>query len=65
MSKRLLDKLEKYEQEAYDCAFGNDWLENVGEGFKFYIKYCVNNNVKPSIKGFERYIDDLADKQLK
>ena len=60
MSKKLLDKLEKYEQKAYDGGYGSDWLENIGEGFKFYIKDCVNKNLRPTIKGFEKYIDNIT-----
>jgi hypothetical protein len=64
MSKKLLEKLEKYEQEAYDGCIGSDWLANIGEGFKFYIKECINKNIKPSINGFEKFIDSLAKRYL-
>jgi len=60
MSKKLLDKLEKYERSAYAGGYGSDWLENIGEGFKRYISDCVDKNVRPTIKGFEKYIDDKA-----
>jgi hypothetical protein len=63
MSKKLLDKLESYEQRAYDGGYGSDWLENIGEGFKFYIQVCVDKNIKSTIKGFEKYIDDMASKK--
>lgn len=59
MNKKLLNKLEKYEQEAYDGGYGSDWLEKIGEGFKFYIEKCVDENITPSIKGFEKYIDEM------
>ena len=59
MSKKLLDKLEGYEQQAYDGGYGSDWLESIGEGFKFYIQACVDKNIKPTVKGFEKYIDCL------
>jgi len=59
MSKNLLDKLEKYEKEAYEGSYGSDWLEQIGEGFKFYIQDCADNNKKATIKGFEKYIDEL------
>lgn len=62
MSKKLLEKLEKYEQEAYDNGFGSDWLEQIGEGFKFYIQNCVEKDIRPTIKGFEKYIDNLYGK---
>jgi len=59
LSKRLLDKLEKYEQEAYEGGYGSDWLTDIGEGFKFYVEQCVQNNESVTIKGFEKYIDNL------
>lgn len=59
MSKALLDKLERYEADAYDGGFGQDWLEDVGEGFKFYIKDCVYTGRRATIAGFERYLDNL------
>jgi len=62
MIKKLLDKLERYEQQAYDGGYGSDWLEKVGEEFKFYIQKCVDSNIKPTIKGFEKYIDNIANK---
>jgi hypothetical protein len=65
MSKRLLEKLERYEQEAYDGHFGEDWLCDVGEGFKFYIKDCVIQNKRATIKGFENYLDKIHDGTLK
>jgi len=61
MSKKLLEKLEKYENEAYKSASGVDWLEIIGEGFKFYIKECVNDNKIATIKGFEKYIDEMNE----
>lgn len=62
MSKKLLEKLERYEQDAYDGKFGCDWLESVGEGFKFYVQKCVHENKCPTIKGFEQYLDDMHKK---
>lgn len=59
MSKQLLNKLERYEQDAYEGHFGSDWLEQVGEGFKFYIQECVNSGSRATIAGFERYLDKL------
>lgn len=59
MSQRLLEKLERYEQDAYDGAFGCDWLESVGEGFKIYVEKCVRENKRATIKGFEKYLDDM------
>ena len=58
MSLRLLKKLQMYETDAYQYAYGDVWLESVGEGFKFYIRDCVMNNEKPSFQGFEKYLDE-------
>lgn len=58
--EKLLDKLEKYEELAYADGRGADWLEKIGEGFKFYIMHCIDKKNRPSIKGFEKYIDNLA-----
>ncbi|GED55772.1 hypothetical protein EDM54_24180 [Brevibacillus borstelensis] len=62
MSKQLLEKLERYEQDAYSGGYGADWLAEVGEGFKDYIGWCVENKKRPSIKGFEEWIDQLYNK---
>lgn len=58
-AKRLLRKLEKYEQEAYDGAFGDEWLSDLGEGIKFYVENCVEQNKKMSINGLEKHIDGI------
>ena len=60
MSKALLNKLERYEQIAYDGGYGDEWIETVGEGFKFYIRDCVKKNERATIKGFEKYLDKRA-----
>lgn len=65
MSKALLEKLERYEEEAYDGGFGQDWMESIGEGFKFYLADCQKNKKRATIAGFERYIDSLHEKALK
>jgi hypothetical protein len=65
MSKRLLEKLERYEQNAYNGHFGEDWLIDVGEGFKFYIEICITQNKRATIKGFESYLDKMYDKTLR
>lgn len=58
----LLEKLETYEQIAYNGGYGDEWIESIGEGFKFYIQNCVNDNIRPTIKGFENYLDDQIRK---
>jgi len=35
VSQALLNKLEKYEQTAYNGGFREDWLIDVGEGSSF------------------------------
>jgi hypothetical protein len=60
MSQKILDKLEEYEQLAYDDGYGEDWLIDVGEGFKFYVRDCIANHTRVSISGFIQYIDNLA-----
>lgn len=64
MSQKLYDKLEKYEQDAYDGGFGSDWLSDVGEGFKFFLEKCVKEGRHATIKGFENYIDNLAKEKF-
>ncbi len=60
MSKKLLEKLEEYEQIAYDGGFGDEWLEDVAEGFKFYIRDCVDSGGRATISGFAKYLDKKA-----
>lgn len=55
-AKKLLEKLERYEQEHYAGQCGQDWLESIGEGFKFYIEDCIEMNIKPTLEGFEKSI---------
>ncbi len=60
-AERLLQKLERYEQEAYNGEFGSDWLEDIGEGFKFYVEECAAENKPVTIKGFEKHIDAMRN----
>lgn len=63
MSKTLR-LLEAYEQYAYDGGFGEDWLVDVGEGFKFFIRFCDASGIKPTIPRFMRWIKTrIADKE--
>lgn len=48
--------------KPYSGGYGADWLAEVGEGFKYYIVWCVENKKRASIKGFEEWIDQLHDK---
>ena len=62
MSKTLR-LLEAYERYAYSGGFGNDWLSDVGEGFKFFIEFCDKNEIKPTVPRFMRWIESrIADK---
>ena len=63
-AEKLLIKLESYEQEAYNAAMGTDWLEAIGEGFKFYVKQCVEQGTAVTMAGFERYVDAMAREKL-
>jgi len=59
-AEKLLEKLERYEQQAYDGGFGSDWLEEIGEGFRFYVADCIDNKRRMSISGFAAWIDEMA-----
>lgn len=59
-AKELLEKLESYEQSAYDGGIGVDWLANIGEGFKFYVQSCLEEGKRVTIAGFEKWIDERA-----
>lgn len=63
-AQKLLRKLEGYEQEAYDAAMGCDWLEAIGEGFKFYVRQCADEGMPVTMSGFEKYVDELAREKL-
>ncbi|MGU3472422.1 hypothetical protein ACLBWT_14905 [Paenibacillus sp. D51F] len=63
-AQKLLDKLESYEQEAYDAAMGTDWLEAIGEGFKFYVRQCVEQGESVTMAGFVKYVDAMAREKL-
>ena len=58
------DLLEAYERYAYSGGFGEDWLVDIGEGFKFFIQYCEDGGITPTIPRFMRWIENrIADKQ--
>ena len=61
---RTLRLLESYEQYAYSGGFGEDWLVDVGEGFKFFVQFCDNAGITPTIPRFMRWIETrIADKE--
>lgn len=59
-AEKLLKKLESYEQDAYDGDFGADWMESVGEGFKFYVRDCISKGCRVTIAGWVDYLDKLV-----
>lgn len=63
-AEQIVEKLEGYEQEAYEGGFGLDWLQDVGENLKFYMLDCKNNNKNPTLEGLITWIDELAKKNL-
>ncbi|WP_064199036.1 hypothetical protein [Brevibacillus brevis] len=60
-AEKLLEKLEKYEQAAYDGSCGEDWYIGIGEGFKLYVRDCIENDNSVTISGFVKWIDNLAE----
>ncbi|MBY9081224.1 hypothetical protein KIH86_24050 [Paenibacillus sp. HN-1] len=60
----LLKKLETYEASAYEGACGENWLVGIGEGFKFFVQECIDQNKRITITGFVRKIDEMASKML-
>ena len=62
MKKSVL--LEAYENYAYRGGFGEDWLVDIGEGFKFFIQFCEESGIEPTIPRFMRWIENrIADKE--
>lgn len=59
-AEKLLEKLEAYEQIAYDGGFGEDWLVEIGEGFKFYVRDCIEQGKSVTMVGFIKKIDEMA-----
>lgn len=57
-------KLRQYEQDAYDGRYGSDWLEEVGEGLRFYAEYCVAHNLEMTMAGFLKYVNGLHNGEI-
>lgn len=55
--KKYSEKLEKWEQEAYDGEYGMDWLEEVGEGVKFYAIECEVKGKRPTFAGLMKHLE--------
>lgn len=54
--KKYSEQLEVWEQTAYDGEWGCDWLEEVGEGLKFYAMQCESSGKRPTFAGLMRYL---------
>lgn len=57
---KIIDKLNQYENKAYEGGCGNEYLSELGEGFKLYLGECRGNNKEPTIEGFVKWIDRFA-----
>ncbi len=55
------EQLEQWEQESYDGHYGSDWLEEVGEGLKFYAMLCEAKGVRPTFAGLMKHLKSLRD----
>lgn len=53
-------KLEAWEEIAFSQSWGSDWLEQIGEGFKFYARACADENRRMSISGFMLWLAERA-----
>jgi len=53
------EKLEQYEQKAYDAGYGADWLADVGENVKFYAMLCESKGESPTFDGLMQHIEKL------
>ncbi len=54
---KYVEKLEKWEQEAYDGGCGADWLGEVGEGVKFYALECEVKGKRPTFAGLMKHLE--------
>lgn len=58
--KKYAERLEQYEQAAYKGHYGTDWLEDVGEGVKFYAMACEMKGKRPTFAGLMKYLGEKA-----
>jgi hypothetical protein len=56
-------KLEEWETVAYTQAWGNEWIETIGEGFKFYARDCAALKSRMSISGFMKWLNPKAPRR--
>lgn len=59
MMEKYSDRLERMEHSAYAGGFGADWLEEAGEGIKFYALNCEADGKSPTFAGLIRYLEYL------
>lgn len=50
------DLLQRWEDDAYNGGYGSDWLEEAGEGIKFYAMECAAKKTTPTFKGLILHI---------
>ncbi len=55
--KKYSEVLEQWEQEAYEGEYGVDWLEEVGEGVKFYAMACETRGKRPTFAGLMKHLE--------
>ncbi|MCR6108606.1 hypothetical protein HXA34_20160 [Salipaludibacillus agaradhaerens] len=61
-AKDVAEKLDKYEQKAYDDGCSNDWLSGIGENIKLFMIYCDKNDTQPTLEGLILWIDKMHEK---
>lgn len=59
MAMKYSEQLEQWERESYDGSYGSDWLEEVGEGIKFYAMLCEAKSIRPTFAGLMKYLKSL------
>lgn len=63
-AETMLEKLQKYEENAENGNCAIDYYSTVGEGFTLYVKDCVENKKTINIMGWMRHVSKIA-KDLK
>ncbi|QKS70232.1 hypothetical protein FLK61_26080 [Paenalkalicoccus suaedae] len=61
-AKDIAEKLERYEQKAYEGGYGIDWLEGIGINLKYYMIECDKKEVEPTMRDFLSRIDEMHKK---
>jgi hypothetical protein len=57
--KEVADKLEEYENKAYEGGYGIDWLSDIGSELKLYMIDCDKNKARPTMEGLLQRIDKM------